>query len=92
MKSNLVHSYICGDSFNNIFGGQTDSFFGSIVHIKYMSPLMTQKWPYIKNTWNLSSAQGTIGHFKTLKEAKKIALEKWPTCYFKTPAQFRKEG
>lgn len=91
MKGNLVHSYVCGDRFKSILGGKFSSFFGSITHIKYMSPLMEQKWPYIKNLWQLSSAQGSIGYFKTLKEAKTTALETWPTCYFKTPSQFRKE-
>ena len=91
LKSNLVHTYVEGDSFKNIFGGITPSQFGQIVHIAYMSPTMTYRWPWMKNQWELSNAMGTIGYYKTLREAKEAALEQWPSCWFKTPAQYRKE-
>lgn len=45
----------------------------------------------MKNTWSLSTATGTIGYFKTLKEAKAEADRMWPGCTFKTPKQYRKE-
>lgn len=92
MKSNLVHSYITGFKFDNIFGGQSDDYSRAIIHMKYLSPTMAQKWPWMKNKWQVSDHARTYGYFKTLKEAKAKAQELWPGCGFKTPEQFRKEN
>lgn len=89
--SNLVHTYVAGASFNNIFGGTSPTQYGYIHHITHMTPNMLQRWPWMKNTWSLSTATGTIGYFKTLKEAKAEADRMWPGCTFKTPKQYRKE-
>ena len=91
MNSNLVHSYITGSSFKNIYGGSSPDLSGSITHIQYLTPLAQQRWPWIKNQWHLSDHCGSIGYFQTLREAKQHAQKLWPECGFKTPTQFRRE-
>ena len=86
-----VHTYITGNSFNNIFGGSTDSYFGYITHITELTPLMKQRWPWLKGTWSLSDHKSNYGYFNTLKEARLRAKELWPQCGFRTLAQIRKE-
>ena len=86
-----VHTYVTGNSFPNIYGGDTDSFYGYIIHVTELTPLQQQRWPWQKNKWHLSDHKVTYGYFDTLKEAKQEALELWPGCGFKTPKQFRKE-
>ena len=90
--SNLVHTYVTGNSFPNIFGGHTPSMYGSITHITHMTPLMQQRWPWLKDQWSLDNARGYTEYFSTLKEAKARAAEWWPGCGFKTPAQFGREA
>ncbi len=91
MPYNLVHTYITGDHFDNIFGGQSPSMFGQITHVKHMTPMMEQRWPWMRNMWEVSDNRHSLGHFKTLKEAKEFAKSKWPSCGFKTPKEFQKE-
>lgn len=91
MKANLVHSYITGFKFNNIYGGQSDDHSRSITQIKYLTPLAAQRWPWMKNMWQVSDHAHSYGYFRTLKEAKAEAQRLWPGCGFKTPKQFRKE-
>lgn len=88
MPGNTVHTYCTGNTFPNIYGGQNPAMFGYISHIKYMTPLMNQRWPWMKGMWALSDHKFTYGHFKTLREAKQYAKELWPSCEFKTPKQF----
>jgi hypothetical protein len=73
MKTNKVHCYITGFKFDNIYGEQSDDYSRSITHIKYMSPMMTQKWPWMKNMWFLSDGRGFNSYHKTLQEAKEVA-------------------
>lgn len=91
MKGNLVHSYITGFKFDNIYGGQTDDYSRSITQIKYLTPESARKWPWMKNMWQVSDHAHSYGYFDTLKEAKAEAQRLWPGCGFKTPKQFRKE-
>lgn len=91
MKGNLVHSYITGFKFNNIYGGQSDDHSRSIIQIKYLTPLAAQRWPWTKNKWKVSDHAHSYGYFNTLKEAKADAQRLWPGCVFKTPKQFSKE-
>lgn len=91
MPSNVVHTYITGNSFPNIYRGHTECFYGDITHIKHMTPLMKQRWPWIKGMWAVGDHKGTHGHYPTLREAKDYAREQWPGCGFKTPKQFRRE-
>lgn len=91
MKGNLVHSYITGFKFNNIYGGQSDDYSRSITQIKYLTPLAAQRWPWMKNKWHVSDHRNCFGYYGTLKEAKAKAQELWPGCGFKTPKQFRAE-
>jgi len=91
MNSNTVHTYITGNSFANIFGGRSESMYGDITHIKYMTPLMKHRWPWMKGMWAVGDHKMTYGHFRTLKEAKAFAQNQWPGCGFKTPKQFRQE-
>lgn len=91
MKGNLVHSYITGFKFNNIFNGQSDDYSRSITQIKYLTPLAAQRWPWMKNKWHISDHHSCFGYYDTLEKAKEAAQELWPGCGFKTPAQFRKE-
>lgn len=87
----MVHTYVWGNKFPNIYNGHTDCMYGQISHLKELTPLMKQRWPWLKNMWMLSDARACYGYFDTLKEAKAAAEELWPGCCFKTPAQFRKE-
>lgn len=91
MKSNLVHTYIGGNSFSNIFGGETDCFFGYIVKLDYLDPWMERYHPYLKGKWCLSDHKTTHGHFDTLKQAKEQAREIWPRCWFKTRKEYARE-
>lgn len=91
MTANLVHTYVTGNYFPNIYGGETACMYGSITHIKHLTPLMKQRWPWMQNQWSLSDHKFTYGYFKTLQEAKRRAEELWPNCGFKTPEQFREE-
>ena len=91
MKGNLVHSYITGFKFDNIFGCQSDDYSRAITHMKYLTPLMAQRWPWMKNKWHVSDHRNCFGYYDTLKEAKAKAQQLWPGCGFKTPKQFRKE-
>ena len=91
MRGNLVHCYITGFKFNNIYGKTSDDYTRSITHIKYMTPLMKQRWPWMQGMWDLSDHARNYGYFNTLKEAKTEAQRLWPNCGFKTPAQFRAE-
>ena len=91
MNSNLVHCYITGFKFKNIYGGETDDFSRSIMHMKYLDPMTAQKFPMIRNQWKLSDHAISYGYFDTLKEAKAEAQRIWPGCGFKTPAEFRAE-
>jgi hypothetical protein len=86
-----VHTYVTGNKFHNIFGGMSDSLYGYITHITELTPMMRQRWPWLKNKWSLADHKFTHGHFDTLREAKAYAREVWPDCGFKTPAQFRRE-
>lgn len=88
MKSNLVHTYITGMKFKNIYDGESDDYSRSITHIQYMSPMMTQRWPWIKDKWLLSDGKFDYGYFDTLEEAQKEALSLWPGCGFKTREEF----
>lgn len=90
-KFNPVHSYVEGDSFKNIFGGVTPSKYGQIIHIEYLTPKMVAQWPWMRDKWALHSNSHPIGWYGTLDEAKAAAEEKWPGCWFKTPAQYRDE-
>lgn len=92
MKTNLVHSYITNRTFANIFGRYSDDYSASITHIKYLTPLMKQRWPWMRNMWMLDDGRNRHEWYKTLREAKSRAQELWPGCGFKTPAQFRKEA
>lgn len=92
MKINLVHSYITGFKFDDIFGSQSDDYSRSIAQIKYLTPLEEQRWPWIKNKWHVYDGRNCLGYFDTLKEAKEAAQQLWPGCGFKTPKQFRKNG
>jgi hypothetical protein len=91
MNSNLVHCYITGFKFKNIYGGETDDFSRSIMHMKYLDPMTAQKFPMIRNQWKLSDHAISYGYFDTLKEAKAEAQRIWPGCGFKTPEEFRAE-
>ena len=84
---NSVHTYVGGNSFKNIFGGDTPSHYGHITHIEYMTPLMTRKWPYLKNKWELSDSMRQISLHNTLKEAKAAAEALWPGCTFMGPKE-----
>jgi len=86
--SNTVHTYVMGAKFDTIFGGKAEALHGTITHIEYMSPLMKQKWPWIKGMWELSNNRGYSEWYKTLKAAKKRAQEMWEGCFFKTPKEF----
>jgi hypothetical protein len=91
-KSNLVHTYVEGNSFPSIFGGHTPSQFGSITHIEYMSPMMEYKWPWMDGMWHLSNGSATVSEwYKTLREAREAATKRWPNCTFKTRKQCAKE-
>ena len=89
---NPVHTYVKGKYFKNIFGGVSESQYGSIVHMTYLSPEMEYRCPWLKNKWVLSNGTGNVGNYKTLKEAKAEALRLWPDCWFMTPAQSRKRS
>jgi hypothetical protein len=91
MKGNLVHSYITGFKFNNIFGGQTDDYSRSITQINYLTPMSKQRWPWMQGMWQVSDHARSYGYFDTLEEAKAEAQRIWPGCGFKTPAEFRAE-
>ena len=91
MKTNGVHTYVEGGQFNNIFGGTSDAIYASITHIKYVSPEMQRKWPWLRNMWQLSTPRGYSEYYKTLREARARAQELWPDCYFKRPRDFAKE-
>lgn len=89
---NYVHTYVEGKTFPNIFGGHSPTQYGYITHIEFQSAADSQRWPYLKNKWVLSTAQGMIGYYKTLREAKAESTARWPGCFFKTPAQYRNES
>ena len=89
MKSNLVHSYITGFKFKNIYGGETDDYSRSIMQMNYLDPVTARKFPMIKNMWKLSDHAQSYGYFDTLEEAKAVAQRIWPQCGFKTPEEFR---
>jgi hypothetical protein len=91
MKGNLVHSYITGFTFNNIYGGQTEDYSRSITQMKYLDPVTARKFPMIKNMWKVSDHAHSYGYFDTLEEAKAEAQRIWPGCGFKTPEEFRTE-
>ena len=91
MKGNLVHCYITGFKFDNIYGGKTDDYSRSITHMTYLDPVTAQKFPMIRNMWNLSDHARSYGYFDTLAEAQTEAQCIWPGCGFKTPAEFRAE-
>ena len=84
MPSNLVHTYVDGNSFPNIFGGNTPCAFGQITHIEYMTQMMRQRWPWMQGKWVLSDGHGTLGYFDSLEEAQRAAVKKWPGCSFTT--------
>jgi hypothetical protein len=92
MKTEFVHSYITGRTFANICGGYSDDYSASITHIKYLTSLAEQRWPWLKNKWSLSDGANRNEYYNTLRAAKQRAQELWPGCGFKTPAQFRKEA
>lgn len=91
MKSNLVHSYITGFKFKNIYGGETDDYSRSIMQINYLDTVTARKFPMIKNKWKLSDHARSYGYFDTLEEAKTEAQRIWTGCGFKTPEEFRTE-
>jgi hypothetical protein len=91
MNGNLVHCYITGFKFKNIFGGETDDFSRSITHMTYLDPVTARKFPMIRNTWNLRDHAHSYGYFDTLAEAQAEAHRIWPGCGFKTPEEFRIE-
>ena len=91
MKGNLVHSYITGFKFDNIYGGRSDDYSRSISQMKYLTPLAKQRWPWMQDMWHVSDHAHCYGYFNTLKEAKAEAQRIWPGCGFKTPAEFRAE-
>jgi hypothetical protein len=91
MKGNLVHSFITGFTFSNIYGGQTEDYSRSIMQIKYLDPVTARKFPMIKNMWKVSDHAHSYGYFATLEEAKAEAQRIWPGCGFKTPEEFRAE-
>lgn len=87
-----VHTYVMGNSFPTIYGDQAEGMFGHITHLTTLTPLQQQRWPWMKNKWVVDDCYGHVyGWFDTLKEAKRCAKEEWPSCYFKTPKQFRSE-
>jgi len=87
-----THTYITGNKFQNIYGGSTPCYYGYITHITELTPLMKQRWPWMKGLWQLYDGKFTHGNFDTLREAKNYAKELWPTCEFKTRTQILKES
>ena len=86
-----VYCYITGFKFRNIYGGMSEDHSGYITHITHMTPMMQQRWPWLRNMWSLNDHRVNYGYFKTLREAKAEAQKRWPGCGFKTPAQVRRE-
>lgn len=89
MPGNLVHTYITGNSFPNIYGGQSEAMCGTITKIEHLTSLMKQRWPWMKGMWSVGDHRTTYGHFRTLKEAKAYAGEQWPGCGFLTRSRIR---
>jgi hypothetical protein len=90
--SNLVHTYIEGNSFNNIYGGRTDALYGTITHLTELPHSTLAKWPWMQDTWHLCNGHVTVSEwYKTLQEAKKAALKHWPDATFKTRKAIAKE-
>jgi hypothetical protein len=86
--SNLVHTYVTGNSFANIYGGDSACMYGYITHMQQLSPIQQQRWPWIKNQWYLDNGRGYGEFFPTLRQAKQQARVWWPECGFKTRTQF----
>jgi hypothetical protein len=92
MPGNLVHTYITGNSFPNIYGGQTEAMYGDITKIEHLSPLMKQRWPWMKGMWVVGTARNNIQeYFRTLKEATEYASGQWPGCGFLTRSKLNKQ-
>jgi hypothetical protein len=68
MKGNLVHCYITGFKFDNIYGGKTDDYSRSITHMTYLDPVTAQKFPMIRNMWKLSDPMDTLTHWRKHKQ------------------------
>lgn len=82
VKYNLVHTYVTGNTFPNIMGGHTQCMYGSITRIDHLTPLMKQRWPYLKGMWHLDDSKGYGEYYDTLREAKARAQQWWPGCKF----------
>lgn len=79
---NLVHTYIAGATFKNIFNRDSPAFYGQITHVKTLSFEDRRRWPYLKGRWVITDQNGFCSDSKTLKEAKTKALKKWPNAVF----------
>jgi hypothetical protein len=91
MPSNLVHTYVLG-SFPNIYGGASETAVGYISHIVHMTPLMEERWPWMKDKWLLDDGRYYKVYYDTLREAVAAAKVKWPGHELKTRKQFAKEA
>ena len=90
--SNLVHTYIEGNSFNNIYGGSTSSLYGTITHLTDLPHNTLSRWPWMQDMWHLSKGNVTVSEWHgTLKEAKEAATKRWPNCTFKTRKAIARE-
>lgn len=74
--------YVGGDTFKNIFGGTTNSRYGSVIRLKELTREQEIRWPWMKNKWAYSTSNGWCEYFKTWKECKAWILNKHPSAKF----------
>ena len=87
-RDGRLHAYVWGNTFNNIFGGETQCAFGSIskgTAIEYDGEGGTMRVP----EWSVHDHTRCLtGGLETLEDAVAFAKRTWPDGYLRTPQDF----
>lgn len=79
--------YVEGNSFPSVLGGQTACSYATI---GVWDGVIPKKWEHLRGEYSVDLSNGTtLFRSFDIEAAKQFCIDKWPHCYFMSPADYR---